>query len=128
MRMNASLRLGAIVVVLILTGCEESPDIQRVRAASLTVCPNKTVGQMVDAYMKSPSWESGLDDKDVPYVNVSGKVTFKEKEVQATMQFVFNNDKSSFHASSLELNGVPQPNIYVFGLISNMCDAANRES
>ena len=97
-----------------------SAEVQKVQTGSLEACPKKTVKEMVDGFMGSPSWESVAADDGNTYVNVEGDIEYFEKPVRAVLQFLVVGEQFEFNA--LEFNEVPQNNLTAFGLLGNMCD------
>jgi hypothetical protein len=47
-----------IFIMTSLLGCGYSKNVMMVKNGDLSHCPNVTVGQMVDSFFRSPSWES----------------------------------------------------------------------
>ena len=70
----------------------EGEDAQRVKNGKLKSCPQMTLLEMAEGFMGSPSWSSGEAEDGGTFVNLKGDIMFAEKEVNALIQFVFNDD------------------------------------
>ncbi len=101
-----------------LTG--NDPGIERIKNGRLTACPNKTINQMVDGFMSSPKWSSGIAKDNIKFVNVKGKMIYMEKPVTADIQFIIKGEKS-FEVYALEFNKIPQNKLMVGALFNKMC-------
>ena len=115
-------RLDKSVILLLLLGlfaCSDDPRVSMVKNGKLDSCQNKTLGEMVDGFMGSPSWSSGVADNNQEFVNIKGRITLSGKEVDALIQFFVNDNRFKYNA--LEFNGVPQNNLMAMGLLSKMC-------
>ncbi len=123
--MNATCAAAAALAIgLMLPGCGmgESDEVGMVKHGALHSCPGHTVGQMVDGFMGSPSWESGTSEDGIRFVNVSGDITYHDKPVRAAIQFTIEGDGFAFRA--FEMNGVPSPDLVAAGLLQAMCASA----
>ena len=103
-----------------LTG--NDPVIERIINGRLTSCPNKTINQMVDGFMTSPKWSSGIAKDNIKFVNVSGKITYMEKPIKADIQFILKGEES-FKFNALEFNEIPQNKLMAGALFTKMCDS-----
>lgn len=99
---------------------ENSVEVRMVKDGTFSLCPQKTVGQIVNGFFEAPKWERVLAD-NARYVNVSGKILIYEKPVIAVLQLKLNDD-NTFGYNALELNEVPQNNFLAMGLITKMCN------
>ncbi len=116
------------VLIIMVTGCTDSREVQMVKNGKLSSCPDVTVEQLVDNFMGSPTWESDESTDGKTIVNIEGDITYAEKPVIATMQFVINKKKGTFKFNSLEYNYVPQMDRMASGLINRMCQEIRRKS
>lgn len=92
--------------------------VRMVKTATLEAYPQKTVGDAFDDYLKNPKWESGLSEDGIRFVNVSGKILIYGKETDIVVQFVIKDEKAGiFSYNACELNGVPQNDLFVWGLL-----------
>lgn len=88
--------------------------------------PEETIGKAVDGFFGDPSWDSGIgDDNDEEtrgksLVNAKGKIKFMNKEVNAHIQFIVNEKDQTFELHAFELNGIPQNQLMIIGLIDKM--------
>jgi len=108
-------------MLLLINGCGETPEVLMVKGGQLDSCPSKTVGEMVDGFMGSPSWSSITAEDGSNYVNISGDITFHEKPVRALIQYKLNEDET-FEFNALEFNDVPQNGLIAMGLQQKMCE------
>lgn len=118
MKKLALLSIGALVLV----GCD-SDEVLMVKGGTLNNCPNKTIEQMVDGYMASPSWESGVADDGKTYVTIKGGITYNEKPVDAAVQFVVG--EKTFQFQAIEINEVPMNGLVGLSLLSKMCQSGS---
>ena len=81
---------------------------------------------MTKDFMASPSWEGGKTTEGETFVNVSGGITYSEKEVNALVQFMVKSEDNTFKFNAMEFNGVPQNLFLAMGLLKKMCDAKSR--
>lgn len=93
-----------------------------VKSGTLQMCPGRTVEQMVNSFMGSPSWKSGETDGGEKFVNIEGDITYEDAPVRALVQFTIQGDQFQFNA--FEMNKVPSPNIVAAGLLQKMCASA----
>ena len=113
------------VFILLLSGCFDSPEVQMVKGGTLSMCPDATVEQMVNSFISQPSWESGVTEGGIKFVNIEGGITFQEKPVTAAIQFMLG-EGSSFEFNAFEINDLPQMKLMALGLMNKMCDSATK--
>jgi len=122
---NLYFKYGVIfTIMLMLVGCFESETVQMVKGGTLQACPDANVEQMVAGFMGSPSWEDIIADDGKNYVNISGDITYLDKPVRATVQFLIKDETFEFNA--IEFNGVPQNQLMAMGLLTKMCESADK--
>ncbi len=109
-------------ILFFVIGCWSDPAVDSVKNGALSSCPEKTVGQMAEGFMSSPSWTSLVADDGKTYVNLEGGITVSEKPVTSLIQFLVSDDLDTFEFNALEFNGVPQNTIMAVGLLSKMCE------
>jgi hypothetical protein len=114
-------KLIFISLLVLINACSETSEVLMVKGGTLGSCPSKTVEEMVDGFMGSPSWSSLTGDDGSNYVNISGDITFHEKPVRALIQYKLNDDET-FEFNALEFNDVPQNGIIAMGLQTKMCE------
>ena len=126
--MNNKSKLSSLAALasLFLFGCSPDSRVALVKEGSLDECPKATLGEMVDSYIGSPSWEAGESEEGDNFVNIKGTVMYSEKEVDLVLQFMVNTEKGTFEYNALEFNEIPQNNFIAFGLLSNMCDEVTK--
>jgi hypothetical protein len=92
-----------------------------VKGGTLQSCPQKTVEQMVDGFMGSPSWESGTGTDGSEFVNIGGDITIESKKVRALLQFVIDKPNNTFQFNAIEVNEVPMNQLLALSLLAKMC-------
>ena len=102
-----------------ITGITDPSVVTSVKGGVLTSYPNKTVEQMVDKYFSYPKWEAIVATDRNTYVNITGKISYDNKNVNVLMQYKVNTD-NSFELKALEFDGVPQNLIVYNALIESM--------
>lgn len=103
-----------------------SPNIAMVKNGSLNSCSGHTVEEMVNGFLSSPSWDSGTSDSGAEFVNIKGGITYHDKPVEATLQFVVNKKDKTFQFQAFEMNGVPESNLIAMALLKKMCDSVSQ--
>jgi hypothetical protein len=112
------IKLFLTIGVFALVGCD-TDEVKMVKGGTLRSCPNKTVEQMVNGYMSSPSWESGQASDGSSFVNIDGGIAYDGKPVKATVQFLVNDKTFQFQA--IEINELPINGLVGLTLLQNMC-------
>ncbi len=97
-----------------------SSEIVLVKNGTLSSYPNKTVEEAVNGFFGNPRWEKIIAEDGNTYVNVTGNITYMEKEVSAVIQFRIHETNNTFEINAFEINGVPQNNFILIGLLSKM--------
>jgi hypothetical protein len=110
------------IVITLIQESQSDPIVEMVKGGKLGICPEKTIEEMTKGFMASPNWEGGSDAEGNKFVNVSGGITYSEKQVNALVQFVVNPGKNTFEFSAMEFNGVPQNALLANALLEKMCD------
>ncbi|MCK5716420.1 MAG: pilin [Thiomargarita sp.] len=100
-----------------------SPE-KMVHEGTLESCPNVTVGQMADSFLEDPLWMSDVSSTHQTFVNLTGKMFYDGKEVQALIQFFISKDQKSFQYNALEFDGVAQTHDLATVLFTKMCESA----
>lgn len=94
--------------------------VQMVKGGTLSEHPGKTFGAAVEGFFGNPKWEHIVPEDGNDYVNVKGKVTLQNKEVEAALQYKVDKSNGSFKLQAFELNGVPQNMFMYAGLLEAM--------
>ena len=114
-----------VCTVIGLAACSAlDSTVTMVKGGTLQSCPNSTVEEMVDGFMGSPSWESGVTEDQEIFVNVSGDISYADKPVRAVVQFMIDKENETFQYNAFELNGIPQNHFIAAELLEKMCDSA----
>lgn len=136
-----------IIMVIFLTGCDESdvteqitnvvqaedPNVVGVKNGTNSEYPNMTYGEAFESFFAAPTWKyfkgtkNGPDDdgdgkpdyveENVDIVEFTGYCTYHDVEVKALIQFTLNNNEGTFQATYLSFNEVPQSNLIMWALI-----------
>jgi hypothetical protein len=96
--------------VIVSDSLADSANVSLVKNGHLEGYPDVTVGHLADHFLESPQWSAGEDDNGDRFVNVSGKMTYMDKPVQALIQFTIHEERFDLHA--FEMNGIPQNNLW----------------
>lgn len=107
-----------------LFSCSDSSEVTLVKNGALESCPNVTVETMVNGYIGNPKWESLVADDNNHYVNVSGTISYEDKEAKALVQFRVLMDNSTFEFYAFEINNEPMGEEWASILVNNMCESA----
>lgn len=99
----------------------DSPSVRMVKTGSFFFCSHRTVEEIVDSFMGSPSWESLHADDGHEYVNIWGDIEYAGNPVRALIQFRISGISFEFYA--LEFNGVPQSEFLANTLLEKMCES-----
>ena len=81
---------------------------------------DKTINQMVDDFLASPKWSSGIAKDNIKFVTISGKMSYGGKPVTEDMQFVLLGE-DSFKFYTLEIDNIPQNQLMAAAMFSKMC-------
>ena len=114
------IRIALIFSLISLSSCSDDPTVAMVKNGKLESCTTKSLVEMVDGFLGSPSWSSGITEEKQKFVNIEGMMTVAGKEVKALLQFFVDDETFQYYA--LEFNGVPQNNLIALGLLSKMCE------
>lgn len=95
-------------------------DIERVKNGTLEEYPQKTIGEAFDGFMGNPKWEAMVATDDKPYVNVRGKLMYRNKEVTAKIQFRIYREKNTFEIKAFEIDGKQGNMFELWGLMEKM--------
>jgi hypothetical protein len=101
----------------------ESPEILMVKEGRLNGFPDKTINKGVNDFIGNPKWENGIAADGKIFVNVSGQISYMEKPVNMTLQFLISSN--TFEVYALEFNNVPQSKIILYALLSKMFGGSN---
>ena len=115
---------SAMIMQVAIKGATPSQEIVTIKQSKLGMCPKATVEEMVDGFMGDSSWESGITEDGIKFVNISGDITYADKPVRAVLQFLFNEDGTSFKYNAFEINEVPQNQFVAAALLKKMCENA----
>lgn len=111
-----------LLAIFSLPGCGSDPSVGVVKDGTLGLCEEKTVGQMADSFMDSPSWKSIVADDGNTYVNLEGGILLHDRPTTALIQFAVDVDSGLFEFNALEFNAVPQDLLTALALLEAMCE------
>ena len=118
--------LTVAACALVFYSCMGTQEISEVQNGKLNNYPNKTIGQAVDGFFGSPSWECIKGEDGNKYVNVTGSIEYMGKEIQAALQFRIYENSNNFQINALEFNGIPQNEIMLMALLENMYSGSDQ--
>lgn len=84
--------------------------------------PEHSYGEAFDAFFASLHWEFFVSEEDEKVVEFTGDCTYQDAPVTACIQFVIDEENSTFEAAWLDLNGVPQDTLTLNALITKAFD------
>jgi hypothetical protein len=85
--------------------------IQLVKNGHLHDYPNVPIGPAFDQALTNPKWESGVDPGGNHYVTVQGGMMVDNVTADFRLRFAVDPSTQSFAVGTLELNGIPQPDL-----------------
>ena len=104
--------------------CLHSPvfaDVDLVREGKLSICPKKTVEQMVSGFIENPKWSLNEIKDEQQAVVVSGKVIWQGKKTPIKILFVVNPEKKTFIYEAIKIGDEQQPRLVGNGVLLKMC-------
>lgn len=118
------LAIGAACMVVpfigLITTLSDSAGVSVVKSGRLDAFPDVTVGQLIENFLESPSWDAGETNDGKNFVNVEGRMLYYDKPVRGTLQFLIHGEQ--FELRAFEINGVPQNNLVKSALFEKMYD------
>ena len=103
-----------------LFSCGHDENVQLVRMGNFNDHPEKEIGIAFDEFFSNPQWSSLVADDGITYVNVTGGMSFMEKEVEALIQFKVDLSNSTFEVNAFEMNGIAQNQFMINALIEKI--------
>jgi hypothetical protein len=105
---------------ILLAGCV-APVVKR---GHLAVCPEKTVGQIVDEYMESPEWREFDGSDGFTYVNLRGRIPVDGVPTIVLIQFNIyeHSGLHSFDLNAMEVNDSPVSIFRANQIFRELCD------
>lgn len=115
---------GVVAVLILFSVCAGNSDISLVKKGYFFSYDEMTVGEAIDNFFANPEWSSGepVDKvlKGYTLVNCKGGITYYGDYAEAEIQFLVDKDDGSFVLHAFEINGVPQSDYMIEGLIESM--------
>jgi hypothetical protein len=112
-------------IILIIFLSINNNVIHMVKNQKLELCPNITVGQMVDGFIDSPSWESYTTKEEKTVVNISGAILVNKQPVKIIIQFKRVDKNAAFEVNALEFNKSPQTSDMIVNLMRKICKSVS---
>jgi len=112
--------LVALIVLALVVGSRDSPNVALVKAGHLAAYPHVPVGKAIDSFLSSPRWEATSGHDGNEYVNVRGGAQLLGKPVQVALQFRVDPKAGSFEINALEVNDIPQNGFVKLGLLTKI--------
>lgn len=82
--------------------------------------PNVTYGEAFERYFANTNWRYFKSDTKKNVVEFTGRCKYYDTEVTAKIQFILDLDNGSFDAEYLAFNDVPQNELTMWALISDV--------
>ncbi len=112
--------LVGLVAIGMFANVSDDSTVALVRTGYLKDYPGTPIGIAFDHFLGNPRWDSGKSSTGQMFVNVQGEMTYVDKPVHATVQFLVNPTAGRFEVGAFELNGVPQNQLLMMGLIAKV--------
>lgn len=122
-----------ILIVFIFSGCSSNASDQvqnitnknnkyvlMVKNGHPEKYPDSTYGKSFDKFFGSPTWKYFNSDDKEDVVEFTGKCTYQDVEVKASLQFILNVKAGTFEAGALSFNDVPQNKLITAALLSKV--------
>ena len=133
-----SMRLGlfgvvasaaAVSLCAVFIGCD-SPQkddkyVTMVKDGSLSMCPNYTIGTLVENTINDLEWESGKAGDGSIFVNIKGRSRLGQDWKLEDIFFQLLIDGNSFNISTCVVNGTPQSDYQLSEILKKMCKTAS---
>ncbi len=96
-----------ILFLFILQSCDvfDDPGTQRVKGGSFNECNSISVEKLSSNFFSNPEWAAIQAADGNKYINLSGGMTY-------------------FEIVAFEMNGIPQNQLMINGLVKSMCEAS----
>ena len=132
---NSRVLVAGLLGALLLSGCSsatdavtelvvpDDPNVVRVRDSYVKACPTATLGEMADAFLGNPTWESFDAVTGETVVELNGEMSYSGLPAQAKLQFTVTDFGSSFDTSFFSINGEGQGVLVISALLTKMCEA-----
>lgn len=76
-----------------------------------------TYGKAFNNFFSSPKWKYFQATNGKHIVQFDGKCSYLEKTVDMVIQFELNLENNSFQVYAVEMNGIPQNQLFIYALI-----------
>jgi hypothetical protein len=133
---RSKLVIAGVLSAILLSGCSsatdavsdfvapDDPNVVRVRDSYVQACATATLGEMADAFLGDPTWESFDAVSGETVVELNGEMSYSGLPAQAKLQFTVTEFGSSFETSFLSIDGEGQSILVISALLTKMCEAA----
>lgn len=99
---------------------ESSPYVSMVKYGSPEVYPDITYEDAFNAFFGNPKWKYFKSDENQDVVEFHGKCIYQDAEVDATIQFVVDEESETFTMEYLGLNKISQNKLVMSSLIEKV--------
>lgn len=114
-------QLAFLCSLILLFSCKSQLD-DSIKQGYFDNCKKATVEKLVGNFFENPKWESFMATDDKYHCNVSGRITYDNQPVKATIQFEILEDER-WQINAFEINGEPQQDAMIESLVTEMCKA-----
>lgn len=133
--MKSKVFIVGILSAILLSGCSnaadavsdivvpDDPNVVRVRDSYVQACSTATLGEMADAFLGDPRWESFESLTGETIVELNGEMSYSGLPAQAKLQFTVTDFGSSFETSFFSIDGEGQGVLVISALLTKMCEA-----
>lgn len=127
MRLYRALLAVASVVCLScgdkVVGAGDDTALEIVRNGHFTADESQTpIDDLASCYFGNAKFRSLRSGDGNTYVNLTGKIRYSDRSVDALLQFQVDKRARSFEVNAFEMNNIPQNMLLTGGLISSMID------
>jgi hypothetical protein len=112
------------VLIASLFGCKAKMD-DTIKKGYFDSCRKYNVETLINGFFANPKWESFISpDDDKYHLNVSGQIMYDNAPANAIVQFEIHDDER-WQINAFEINGEPQEDFMIAGLVDEMCVEAS---
>lgn len=106
----------------------DSEEVLSVKNAYLADYSSKvTIGRAFDDFLANPIWQYFESDKGEKVVQVNGTCKYNDKNVEAKVQFILNDD-DTFKVHVLAFNDIEQSDLMLHGFLSKVYEDFNEST
>lgn len=114
-------RNASNVVEDIVTAVISDPaKVALVKEGTFEAYPDQKIGKAFDGFFGSPLWSEFESTDGQQVVEFNGTFMYMEKETNATIQFIVDEDAGTFELYTIEFNDVPQNKLMQLSMIAKI--------